>query len=258
MVEIFFGQSRGLLIPWLELLVFILIIIAFFQNMAFVRKFGKSAMGLFFIYILAGTSTMATIVAIILLFNLEILSISESTLMVWWHFIFYTGMTALLLGLHTMEKSMSSETERTAGKYTLIISIFVGFSLLIFTFAYFLNGWITSIIEGSLVDRMGIFHFIAFAFAILMAIKLFRIRSKFGSIIKNFIPALFIFLISLSLIHLWELLAESWKVFTFEDSIIENVEQVFWLAAFAALNYGFFNIRKSLKKALNLQENKIQ
>lgn len=126
-----------------------------------------------------------------------------------------------------------------------VLAIFVG--------ASYTNTRITGILDGSFVDRSGAFHFLALSLgAILTGYFVSLVRrfsfSRIQSLIVFVTPMFF-----LALIHLWELLVESWKIIHVNSEFGETVEVVFWIPVLCSILIGAVMYRLSGSTSLSVK-----
>ncbi len=215
-----------------------------------VKKFKTSLFGTPFVYILMGLFLMG-IIRLIFVFNeFKIFSLHEESLVILWHMVFYTSSTSFFIALDKIKKTAKGNMTSFTRKDSIILAVLLVSSVTIFALAQPLNEWIVSWFR----DELGIQHFIAFAFAGLLASRLLwiKINKKYsGELISAIIPSFIIFLSLMSFVHFWELLTESWKIIHVPGATIELVEQIIWVPAFAIMSYGILQVNLVIKKTFS-------
>lgn len=204
---------------------------------------GKAS-GIVFIYFFSGTLAFGLIRLLFILVDRRIIPISDSTLMVCWHVIFYYASYLFLAAVKELitlfggpSKELSFHKAVVSGLIGLIVTVIV------FTFAPLVDPFLTKSLDKSWIESTGILHFIAFAQAGYIAYYLAKIKYHYkgliGAIVSPFGSALFL----LSLVHAWELLTESWKVVIVTNTVGELVERLLWLPAFICIYWVFYKLR---------------
>jgi hypothetical protein len=105
---------------------------------------------------------------------------------------------------------------------------------------------ISPLVEGTWIDKTGVAHFIAFVFAASIANNLGGIKKKFSGSIGEISIPLIGALSLLSTIHLWELLGESWHLFTLPSDVAETVEKILWIPVFMSIGFAYWKLKKTL------------
>lgn len=224
-----------------------------------INSYKRSSISSIFVYFFTGILLLGAIRLFFLFIDLEIVQLHESAVMVCWHIMFYLSTLMFLLGSRRL--SLISNISESHGTMNTALIITVSTTILtllilfnIPTIAYYNSLYF----EHSWFDQIGIYHFIAFAFAGAAAFYIFQIKQK----IKGFFgviatPLLYVFL-CLSLIHLWELLTENWKIIPVEDTIIEIGEQVLWIPVFILINYAFWKFGRMMQINFKYSDPKLE
>lgn len=209
------------------------------------KTFGRSSVGTLLAYFFVGTILLAGIRVLFFLVDTKTLVIDEMTLMVCWHVIFYMAVLTWLFAAH----GMAALANIKAGKLSPIQAVVWGLisvagMVYIFVHASLWDKAIVSGFEGTVWDHIGIMHFIAFVFAAGAAYYLFALKRRFSTSIGVIATPQLIVVVILSLIHLWELLGESWHLLPVSEAVGEQVEQILWIPVYAGIAYAFWKLRK--------------
>ena len=87
-------------------------------------------------------------------------------------------------------------------------------------------------------------HFIAFIFAGFVSYFLFQVNTKFEGNLKVIAGPLLWAIGTVSLVHFWELLNESWKIIKVSGEVGEGVERILWIPVYGFIAYAFWLFRK--------------
>ena len=179
------------------------------------------------------------------------LEVSGIMITLWWHLIFYISMGIFLMGLILMETSTLSLSQKSSIlniKDKIIFGVITIISIILFITFFSLPEQVNSLIERTLLDhRNGFIHFLAFIIGGLVVAALIDTKKKFGkTITSSFIP--FLLAISfISLVHVWELLTESYHIINIAGSIIEPVEDVLTIISMSSFLIAYLKIKKNLR-----------
>jgi hypothetical protein len=207
-------------------------------------KFGKSAFGYLFGYFMFGAVLLGATRLFIYLVDNGSVAISEGSLEFWWHLIFYMSMLMFFMGcrgLVNLAKGVTvHESLRKAMNWGLLCVVFVG---LIFFLAGSVDQTLSQVYVGSPLDSFGLHHFIAVISAGLVSYYLYSVRSRIGMIGSGIAIPMIGSMALLSLQHLWELIAESWKLVELTSGAIEQGEQFLVLPALILLIVAFMRLK---------------
>ncbi|MCP6719350.1 MAG: hypothetical protein KJI71_03905 [Patescibacteria group bacterium] len=247
------GEKEQALISFLDPINnIILVIAAVVIIFRIALGYGRSSVGAAFLYFLYGTVLLGSIRLFIFFVDGGILPISEGTLIVWWHLLFYLAMIAFFIGAKSLVQWVSATdvSEVISFRKALWVGIlFTMLTLALFFTAVPLNEAFDNAFSGSIWDRFGIQHFVAFLFAGLVTLHMLRVGRKLRKNIATIVMPLLGTFALLTVIHLWELVTESWKWIVFPEAIIESVEQIITLPAYIFIFYAFMKARKLLEGA---------
>jgi len=252
------GNGRvGIIDPWVEMLIFLFLIIAVIVNALLIRKHKTDVWKPFLIFLLAGIVLMIFSRIVIVAFDLGIFKIDDETLAMWWHLMFYLGMVSFFIALKkimTVQERSVKDKSLNFGRVDVFILVTLGvLALAVFLSAEPLDAWFVSWFSGSFFAEIGLQHFVAFLFAGFIAAQLAYVRFFISKEVHDtrdicsLSGSLLIFLALISANHFWELITESWVVINLSLTTIETVEQVFWLPASIFLSYGLWKTLWSKK-----------
>ena len=229
---------------------FALFIFATILLFVVVSRLGKSAMQTIVMYLAIATGVFVAISAFLTL-GADFFHISENSLDVWWHILFYMSFAFYFVALRMLvglgiSDSTSLEQEKAMNQARLWGFVALCGIVLVFL----LPSWVENFVllyANSALDSFGLHHFIAFIFAGGVATYLWNARNNLGQIGRTIANPIIIAVIALALQHLWELLNESWKVIIVTDTVGEGVEKIFLITAGLALIYGGWQLYKFAK-----------
>ncbi len=194
-----------------------------------VRNFGKSALGSVFSYIFVGTSIFFAITLFKKL-GPSFFDISQGSVDIWWHIMFYLGMISYYLGLRSLVKlangddgSMKIGSENIWGLIVAIILILI----------FFIPKWVDPIISqyaSSALALYGFHNFIAFLVAGLLGSYLLIAKNNFGLIGKAVANPMMVLVWAFCLQHLWELLFR-WNLINPSINLNKGVEIIILIVA---------------------------
>ncbi|OLS28205.1 MAG: hypothetical protein HeimC2_08600 [Candidatus Heimdallarchaeota archaeon LC_2] len=231
-------NTRGIIIMWVELFILASFVITWLINLKIIRYYRTSIIGRPFIYILIGLTFLAASRIYILLFNLHIYELDETTLQFGWHIMYFSGMITFLISINNFDKRRYDDELQGFQKNDLLVILFLSIiNILTYFFTISHNKVISNILVGSIFDKTGSVHFIAFILTGYLAFKLLKIKTtstkdELGRLLVSFIPFFLIFLSLMTLNHFWELITESWGILGLNHDVIETVEQLFWIPGF--------------------------
>jgi len=208
------------------------------------QKFYKTNIG--WIYFLFGIILFGLTRVFYILSDQGIIPISDDTLEVWWHLIFYNSLGLILLSIKDIMRKPQYVKPRSLKRCLSICMISTIFAIFVFLSAVPLDEEFVSVFSDTFLGKIGIQHLIAFAFSSLVAFTLIEIRSfpeQYNSYFT--FPLLIVFVIFVTY-HFWELLTESLEIIVISENIIEQVEQILVIPIFLVLIFGIIHLKKSL------------
>lgn len=194
-----------------------------------VRNFGRSALGSVFSYIFVGTSIFFAITLFKKL-GTEFFGISQGSIDIWWHIMYYLGMISYYLGLRSLvklangdETSMKIGSENIWGIVVAIILILI----------FIIPKWADPIISQystSALASYGFHNFIAFLMAGLLGSYLLIAKNSLGLIGKALANPMIVVVWTFCLQHIWELLFR-WNLINPSMSLNKGVEIIILIIA---------------------------
>ena len=136
---------------------------AFFVTFLAVRRFGKSALGSIFSYILIGTGIFFAITIFQQLGN-GFFGISPESMSLWWHLMFFMALASFYYGLKLLVGLGTAETETNRGLKIGVEKIWAVVALAILVGAFFsANFFEYGVLSytNSALGKMGFHHFVA-------------------------------------------------------------------------------------------------
>lgn len=207
-------------------------------------RFKQSAMYPVFLFFAIGTAIIVAQSAFITL-GPDFFGIAEGSLDVWWHFLFWMAFSFHFVGLRWLVALGASETEANPEIRAALARTwgFVGFcaTVAVFVLPYW-SERVMGLYTSSVLDTIGLHHFIAFALAGWVAVYLFNARANLGQVGTLIANPVLLAVSALSLQHFWELLTESWAVISVSTDVIEGVETIFLIAAALSLIWGAWRL----------------
>lgn len=232
-----------------ELAVLLFACIALYTTFAIMRSYKGSTLGVTFGYYFYGVSLLLAIRVLIFLVNQHVIKVADDTLMIQWHIIFYLGMTMFFLAAKQMihlaqiaESAISFRGVHILGVFLLGASFLT--TVLLIPFDY----QISTYFNNSIWDHIGILHFIAFVFTLVIISYLIKIRAQYKNIGVIAVPIIIVLSV-LSTIHLWELSTESWKLIQISADMGETIELFLWFPVFPILIISFLRLHKLMQIA---------
>lgn len=208
------------------------------------RKFGKSTLGTIFSYFFMGAGTFFAITLFQTLGG-DFFGISDSSMDVWWHIMFYMAFASyfyglkLLVGLGSADQSSDQSMRIGAEKIWSIVTVAV--FLIIFIFAKALDP-LVNVYTSSILYSAGLHHFLAFIIAGFVASYLLGVKKNFGQIGRAIANPMILSVGVLALQHFWELLNESWQVIIVTSAVGESVEKIFLTIAAIGIGYASWRL----------------
>lgn len=234
--------SSNTLLNGLEMISITLALISVVILALVIKQFGTSAISVIFGYFIIGTLLLASARLFILFASLGYFDISDETLNLGWHLLFYLSMITFFIAGKGFTKlgaggEVTENFSRVLGwglfNFILVVLIFV---LIPTTDKPFTAFWAESIYAN-----IGVFHIIALTLGGLAGFYLFR-RAKVGQVTALLATPYLVSFTLFALNHFWEMLVESWKVIVVPPGVGEKVEQVFVLPAFMLIAYAYIRL----------------
>lgn len=193
-----------------------------------VRKSGASGLKNVLVYLFIGTGTFF-IITIFQKLGAEFFGISDESMDIWWHVMFYLAMFSYYLGFKALVRlgNVESGTVNTTSVTSKTWGIF---SLLVLVVVFIIPSQVEPLVNvyvASRLGELGAHHFLAFIIAGVVGAYLFSAKIFLGQIGRAIASPMIIAIWSLCVQHFWELLTESWKVIELTSDKIEGVEKIF-------------------------------
>lgn len=209
-------------------------------------RYGQSDISTIFGYFIIGTISLASARLFILYGGVS--GLSDDTVTFGWHLLFYLAMVLFFIAGKGMARLSTTNIEDShfnskmlnwsIASVILILVIFIGMTVIDQPF--------TTLFNDTLIDRLGVIHFLAFLIAGIAAFYLFK-RAKLGSITTLLaVPYLCAFGM-FALNHVWELLNESWQITHVADPYGELVEQIFVVPGFLLILFAYYRLDRLLR-----------
>lgn len=231
----------------LEVIYFTLILFTLGTILVLLRTYKKSYIGDFLVYSFAGVLFLGIIRLFFAAADYKLIHLEEDTLMICWHIMFYLTMTLFLVATRALVTVLDINNPPKSKFNPFYLSSLAGIGIvLLFYFSPAVEKNITPLFEGTWLDKTGLMHFIAFAYAGGVAHYLLGIRKKFFGSIGSVSVPLLISVALLSLIHLWELLAESWHLISLPGEMVETAESILWVPVFLFVLVAYWKLKKTL------------
>ncbi len=214
-----------------------------------VAKFGKSTLGSIFSYMFIGTAVFL-IITIFQKLGGDFFRISDESMDVWWHVMFYLAVFSYYLGFKTLVNLSTAEgqtgsalgAEKKWGVFALILLIVV------FIIPNMAEPIVTAY-ETSPVGQLGLHHFLAFILAGVVGSYLISAKKRLGQIGLAISTPMVVAIWAFCLQHFWELLTESWKVMEITSENIEGVERIFLIIASVSIVYAAMRLKSFAEKS---------
>ena len=213
-----------------------------------VRHTGK-LLGKAFIYITASIFIFGAIRFFIFLSEgIEIVMLHDTTIMLWWHFLFYAAVAAFITGLLALKSYDNMSRDILDRSTVTALVIYALLVIALFATAIPLDGHVDALFAGTHLDSSGAIHLIAFLLIGVAWTLLLSLRSSFGKTITSAVGPFLSGLAGYGLVHLWELLTESWMIIPVDHVIIELVESVLTLEALVAFLVAIWMIKRAIPR----------
>ena len=213
-----------------------------------VSGFGKSTLGSIFSYLLTGTGIFF-IITVFQYLGAEYFQISDQSMDIWWHVMFYMALLFYFAGLKYLVGLGNADTSGgikvgSEKKWTLLAVVALIVIFLIPSSAE----PIINTYNASALSAFGLHHFLAFALAGAVGYYLINAKKRLGQVGRAVANPMIIAIWALGFQHFWELLNESWKVVDVTSSTGEGVEKIFLTVASICMIYAALRL-KAFSKA---------
>ena len=213
-----------------------------------VSKFGKSNFGSIFSYLFIGT-TIFFVITIFQKLGADFFAISDESVDVWWHIMFYTAIFSYYLGFRALVNLGNADgqaiealgAEKKWGIFSLIVLA------IIFVIPNMTEPIITAY-ETSPLGQLGLHHFLAFILAGIVGSYLLSAKKNLGQIGTAIANPMLLAIWAFCFQHFWELLTESWKVIEITSRNIEGVERIFLIIASVSIVYVALRLKSFAEK----------
>lgn len=212
-----------------------------------IRESWRSSIGVLLGHFLTVTVLLFIIRTLFFIVDIGLLHIDDSTLMVLWHIIFYDAILVCLFAV----RALVGLSNRDAPKPSRLVAwgmgaLAVSTGVALIACAAMVDPWIVLWFKGSVWERVGVLHGVAFVFAGLVAHYLFRIKTQYEKTIGSFATPLLWAIGLLSIIHVWELCTESWMIISVTEAFGESIEQLLWIPVFGTILLAFIQLHRVL------------
>lgn len=180
----------------------------------------------------------------------DFFAISDESMDVWWHVMFYLAMFSFYFAFKALVAMGTSENNNSVAG-AISAKTWGIFSVIVLAVVFIVPSFMETTINAysaSKAAEFGLHHFIAFIMAGIVGAYIFSARMFLGQIGRAISSPMIIAIWALCLQHFWELLTESWKVFSVPTEEIEGVEKIFLIISAVAIIYSV-NRLKALSKA---------
>jgi hypothetical protein len=240
--------TASLIIKISEVINIVLILVAGGLMLSIIKRYGTEAqLSGVFGYFLAGALALGFSRLFIFLAETGFIPVSDDTLNLGWHLIFYISMVTFFLGGRSLAIVARAEGPASSLKSSLGWGGFMAlYVIAVFAAAEAIDTPFTAVFNTSLFNQIGGLHVIAFVAAALAAWYLFQ-RARVGQITVVLATPILIAFLLLSLEHVWELLNESLHLFALTpDALGELVEELFSVPACFLVVVAFSRLKKLL------------
>lgn len=228
----------------LDVISVLFMLIAIFTIITSLRGYGKSTIGIALRYFLNATLVLGAIRLIFILDDDNIYHVHDITEMTAWHFLFVYALIFFYMAGRTFAKLVNSNSGKSS--YNIAFSLQI-FSVLISAATIismpYADSFLVQYLQNTWFATFGWFHIIAIVFSLIIFVYLYQLKHKFKGY-SGVIGDIYISLALLALIHLWELLNESWKVIMVSDNFGEFLERILWIPVFIFILYSFMKLKK--------------
>jgi len=208
------------------------------------RRFGKSTLASVIWYLFVGTAIFFVVTIFQKLGN-DFFGISDDSMDVWWHIMFYLAMFSYYFGLRGLiglgsadpaSSQASSISPKAWGMFAaaVVIAIFVGAGPL---------EQLMAVYNASNLSVVGLHHFLSFIFAGVIGSYLLNAKQNLGQIGRAIANPMIIGIWSLGAQHFWELMFESWKWVNVTSEVGEGGERIFLVITSACIIYSAWRLK---------------
>lgn len=220
-----------------------LIVVTFMVCVYLFQNIGGGALRVVFFGFTVGITLIGLSRVFLFASDLGVYHLEAATIHIWWHMLFVLGILAFIWGAWRLRQNMSLSSDKwQKSRDVYILTALLISGCAIFVVAPIAEGRLAVLLIGSSIDRLGLHHVLALIVSLAAGLLIHRIKKDWGTLLSVSVTPLLVFLLLMGVQHLWELLTESWKVVSLEESFIEGVEQLIVLPAFISLVIGFFRI----------------
>lgn len=212
------------------------------------RQFGASILGSIFTYFFIGTASFLAITVFQGL-GADYFQVSDESMDVWWHILFYLSMFSFYLGLRALV-NLGTADPATAGKTFIPAKVWGIISAMVIVFVFLAatpGEGIVSIYDATLLAQLGLHHFLSFILAAIIGSYIYSAKKNLGQIGKAIANPMLIAIWALSLQHLWELQFESWHTVDVTSEVGEGGEKIFLTIAALGFAYAAWRLRSNAK-----------
>lgn len=199
-----------------------------------IKKIGRGAVNVVFGSFLSGVILLGESRLLLDLGDRGVYSLSEASLHIWWHSIFYLSMLSFIWGgKRTKEIASAKIPEGFGQRDARVLGTMQGLGLLVFVLAPRLEPMIERASTMSLIGSWGLHHLLAMILGIMAASYMFYIQKNWGQVLSAGVGYWIWFLALMGIQHLWELLTESWGIIGIDSDSVERVE--WWLVCLGVI-----------------------
>jgi len=210
-----------------------------------VKGYGGSAVGTVLAYFSVFTFLLVAIRFFFMMETFGFVVIDDMTDMLIWHLLFYLAVVAFSMAATSLLSLITPGHTPPSTRTALWFAVFaVAYSVVVISVAPLVDeAWVSSF-GGSWADHSGIFHIIALIMSWYIGFQMMTLRKKYGSSFASLALPLITCITALGLVHLWELLNESWKVIVVSKEIGGLGESIIWIPALFAIYYAFVRLKR--------------
>ncbi len=201
------------------------------------------------IFFFGSVSQMGIIQLFFLLIELTIIRVDPTTVSLIWHFAYYLGIILFFEAIRTMMNISQLKGSRvfSNGKF-MIVSMTIIASLLMLGLSGLFQNLNKIYPIGTKLHEVGIYHYISLIITVAVLYYHSQLTNKISGAFGIITSPIFYSLIIMCFIHVFELAAESWMLFSVDYDLIEGIEIWIWLPVYICLNYGFWKLYALLKR----------
>ncbi len=211
-----------------------------------VRDFWHTPTAEAFVYYAAASLLLALMKVFLHLAEAHTLPIGEATAAIGWHILFYLSMGMFISGTTALIRVGRSDTGSSRSFSRIIVRGVtpVAIGVVAFAVSVLVDPLVDHWFAGSILDRVGLVHFLAFVMSVGVVRAMARLREETGTYLGSIVTPMNWAVLFLGLVHLWELITESWQALPVPEEIIEPVEVLLTLPAFALIFFAFLRTRR--------------